>query len=146
MSVTVKFAVPNVDAVNVVLFGSIALPTTLKCSTAILLADSFVCETPVSPVLENIILPVGVNVISSPTDRSPTIAPDAAFTSPVISTSAPAVISPDVFIVFARKFHLALLAPSCLVLALGKIFVSTSATNDTVSAVSYTHLKLPTKA
>ena len=95
VSVTVKFAVPNVDAVNVVSSGKTALPVTLRCATETKLEDTVVAVTPVSPVFENTILPVLANVMSSPTDKSPTMVPEAALTSPEMSTSEAAVISPD---------------------------------------------------
>jgi len=95
------------------------------------------------PVLENITLLVFANVISSPTDRSPTIAPDAAFTSPVMSTSPPAVITPDVFIVAPIRSHLALAAPKVNPLAFGKILEATSAVNVTLSVAALPMIVLP---
>ena len=55
MSVTVKFAVPKVVAVNVVSSGKTALPVTFKCATETKLEDTVVAVTPVSPVFENTI-------------------------------------------------------------------------------------------
>ena len=95
------------------------------------------------PELENITLLVFANVISSPTDRSPTIAPDAAFTSPVMSTSPPAVMSPDVLAEVKAAAHLLDACPNTFPLALGSMLLTTCAVTFTTSAAALPITVLP---
>ena len=110
--VIVPFAALNVLAVSAVSSGNVADTPTCKWSTVRLLDDRVV-ELALIPVLENITLLVLAKLISSPTVRSPDV---------LASVNAAA--------------HLAVSAPNAFPLALGNIFVSTSATNDTVSVAA----------
>ena len=63
-------------------------------------------------------------VMSPPTVAPPTIAAVAAFTSPVISTSAPAVISPEVFAVVNAAAHLLSACPKTFPFADGSMLLT----------------------